>query len=898
MTARAARWHLRLFRALLLAYPAWFRNAYRDEMEQLFLSRLARARGVRRVAALWPRVGADALWTAIALRRGRTELRAALPQRRRRAGGFDMLVQDIRHGVRHLMSTPIFTLGAVALLAVGIGANVAVFTVVDRFLLRPPPYDRPDEVVYVYQDSDDGEPSSAAFPAYRDMAEQPVFSAVAATSPAQLSWERPDGTVDATVEFTTASYLAVTGLEMVRGQWFSPHHDVVGSEPVAVVSAAAWRSRFGGDPEAVGRTIRLNGSPVTIIGVGPESLGGTFAPVVTDFWLSISAVAVGGQFRVGNLDRREDHWYSVRARLAPGVSVEQARAAMQALATRLGEMYPELDKGRGITVQRARDVRLFPETESTLALATAVVLTLLLLACANLANLLLVRGIGRSREMAIRCALGAGGVRIARLCLVESLLLSLLGGIAGLVLARVALSALPMAPLPPPFSATMDLAIDGRIGVFSIALMIVTGTLFGLAPALRAARRDVAGELREDQRVSSAGRATMRLRNGLVVVQVATSLVLVLTAGLLSRSLAATQRVDTGVDAGRVAFTRTNLARAGVSGPEAYVLLEQLRERVEALPGVTYAAAASRLPAQFSGTTTTIVEGYTPPAGTEAVELGFTVVTPQYFDTMGLRILTGRGFTSSDAAGADRVVIINQAAAQQFWGGVAPVGRRLRSQGQTGVFRTVIGVAADAPVNTYPERPIRPMFYAPAAQAGFGPVYVLARTEGDPAALSGAMRAAVTEVRSSLPVLAQGTLESHFGAALSALRFITRVMGATSALAVLLAALGIYAVVAFNVAQRAGELGIRVALGANPGRVVRMVLGEALVSVVAGLAGGLLVAALAARQLESALFGVQPLDPVTFGGGVAFLTGVAWLAAYLPARRAAMADPARALRAS
>lgn len=893
MTLRRSRLHALVFRALSRIYPAWFRNEHGPEMEQLFLSRLTRAKGLRAVLVLWARVAGDATSTALALRRRRSALQ---PQPGNR-GGTSMFWQDVRFGLRHLVRTPVFTAGALALLAVGIGANVAVFTIVDRFLLRSPPYAQPASVVYVYQDSDDGEPSSCSFPAYRDMAAADVFRAVAATSPARMTWERSGGDLSTVVEFTTASYLDVIGLKPLRGRWFSREHDTVGSQAVAVVSAATWRSRFGRDPGVVGRVIHLNGYPVTIIGVGPDGFSGTLAPVVTDFWLSISATVAAGQFRVANLERREDHWYSVLARLRSGAGVAQARAAMAALAARLAETYPDLNRGRNITVRRATDVHLYEQGSSVLLLASAIVVTLLLLASANLANLLLVRGIGRSTEMAIRRALGAGRLRIARLHLVESLALAAAGGLGGILLARLALTLLPLAPLPSPFSDTMDLSIDGRIAVFAIALMLATGVLFGLAPALRSIRENVALALRDDRRTSSVERTTLRLRNGLVVVQVAGSFVLVLAAGLLARSLVAAQHVPAGVDAEHVAYVRTSFTRTGLDDAAAAATLEQVRTRIEALPGVTHAAAASRLPAQFSGTTTTIVEGYTPSAGTDAVELNFTVVTPQYFDTVGLPILQGRGFTPSDVVGANRVVIVNQAAARRFWQGAA-VGRRLRSQGQPGVFRTVVGVAADAPVATFPEQPVRPMFYVPSGQATLGSAYVLARTAGNAGALPPAMRSAVAEVRSSLPVLEQGTLASHFGDVLAGQRFMASVMGTVSALALVLASLGIYGVVAFNVARRTGELGIRVALGADPGRVTGMVVRETLGPVVVGLAGGLGLAALAAGQLKSVLFGVQPLDPLTLAGSVALLAAVAWLAAWLPARRAASADPARALRAS
>ncbi len=893
MSVRCARLHAALFRALLRVYPGWFRRAHGEEMEQLFLARLGRGRGPRAALALWTRVAGDTASTTAALRRRHTVQRPP----NRGGGGFDMLWQDIRFGLRRLLRTPAFTLGALALLAVGLGANIAVFSIVDRLLLRPPPYTRPAEVVYIHQDSDDGEPGSNSFPAYRDMAAMDVFRAVAATSPDDLTWQRPDGDTDVIVEFTTASYLDVVGLKMLRGRWFSSDHDRVGAEPVAVVSAPAWRSRFGGDPNIVGRVIRLNGQPVTIVGVGPDGLSGSQAPVVTDFWVSISATVLEGQYRVANLERREDHWYDVMARLAPGVSVEQGRSAMTVLAGRLADSYPDLNRGRRITVQRALDVHPFPESSPALVLASAMVVVLLLLACANLANLLLVRGMARTSEMAIRRALGAGSVRIGRLHLVESLVLSLGGGVAGVFLADVVLSALPRAPLPPPFGHAMDLTVDTRVGVFAIVLMVATGLLFGLAPVLRGTRERGAGALSDDRRTASSGRATVRVRNALVVVQVAGSFVFVMAAGLFGRSLLAMQHADTGVDAEHVAFVRTSVASAGVTGVAAGELLDQIRQRIDALPGVVRAAAASKLPAQFAGTTTTIVEGYTPPAGTDAVELNYTIVTPEYFDTVGLGIVQGRAFASTDVAGANRVAIVNEAAARRFWGGDA-VGRRLESQGSRGTFRTVVGVAEDAPVSTFPEQPIRPMFYAPSGQASLGSAYLLAKTAGDAGALPDAMRSAVTAVRPGLTVGAQGTLASHFNDALAGQRFLVRVLESVSILAMLLAALGIYAVVAFNVAGRTGELGLRIALGARPGRVVRMVVQGTLVAVSIGLVSGLVIVAVAIRQVQSALFGVEPLDPVTIVGAVALLALVGGLAAYAPARRAASTDPAKALRAT
>jgi predicted permease len=886
-------WHGRVFRGLLLLYPPWFRRAHGEEMTLLFMTRLERTAGWLGRTALWGRTFKDAATNAAALRREDAQ-----------GGGLrmDTLLQDTRYAVRRLLRAPVFTLGAVALLAIGIGANTTVFTVVDALILRPPPWADPERVVHVYQDSDDGEPSSNSFPATRDMATYgDVFSAVAATTPSTASWEGPDGPEPVATEYTTSSYMSVLGLDVQRGRWFAPEDDVVGGPPVAVVSAAAWHTRLGGDPDVVGRTIRLNGQPVTIIGVGPERLTSTVTPLLTDFWLSISATVLSGPFQVANLERREDHWYQALARLQPGVTVEQAQAAMDALAARLAEAYPELNRGRDITVFSSRDVRQHPQGDGNVFLAggllSAIALTVLLVACANLANLLLVRGLGRSGEMAVRSALGAPKGRVARLFLLESLLLAGVGGLAGLILTRWALSALPALPLADVIGGTLELAVDTRVTLFALGLVTLTGILFGLAPAVRSARTDVSRALRDDRRGASSDRGTVRLRSMLVAVQVAASLVLVLGTGLLARSLAALQTVDTGVDVERVAFLRVDWSRAGLGVEEARAAMDELRDRMEALPGVERVALASRLPAQRTGTTTTEVEGYTPPAGTSAVELPFAIVTDGYFEAMGVPLVAGRLFGPDDMPGGGVSILVSEATARRFWGDADPIGRRMRGQGSEAWTRTVVGVVGDAPVGGIGEGAV-PTFYFSSRQAQGTPSYLIARTGGDPAAILEPMRRELGAWRPSVTVSAQGTLASHFGASLATPRLAARGMVAFSLLALLLAGLGIYTVVSFTVARRSSELGIRIALGAERSGVVRMVVREVAAIVGVGLGVGVLVSALAASRVSGLLFGVAALDPLTFLGAVTVLLTVAGVAAWVPARRAARADPVEALRAS
>ena len=815
--------------------------------------------------------------------------------------GMEHWVQDLRHTVRHLARSPGFTVGATLLLGVGLGANITVFSLVDALLFRPPPWEDPDEVVYVYQDSDDGEPSSSSFPAYRDMTEESVFSHVAATSPSGATLERDGSPTPVETEFTTASMMAVLGLSPARGRWFGPEHDQVGSEMVAVVSHPTWTSTFGADPGLVGSTIRLNGQPVTVIGVGPEGLSSSFPPFVTDFWLSISTTPIEGEFRVANLDRRSDHWYQIRARMASGTTVSQAASAMTGLADRLAREFPEFNRGRGITVFAAKDVRATPGQDAELyqigTLLSAVVATVLLLACANLANLLLVRGLTRSGEMAVRRAMGAGRGRVARLFLLEATTLAAVGGALGLLLAWWALRAFPSTPLAGLFPGALDLRIDVRVMSYALGLVLVTGALFGLVPALRAARRDVAGSLRDDGRGVSLDRGGRRLRNVLVGTQVAASLVFVVITGLLVRGLAAVQGAQTGVDEERIAWVRAGIDPITEAGEERLVLIQEMIDGVTALPGVEGASVTSRLPAQRGGTTTTVVEGYAPAAGTEAVELPFLIISDDYFETMGIRIVEGRGFGPDEVAGGETHVIVNESAARVFWGGTDVIGRRMRGQGSDR-WRTVVGVVSDAPVAALAEDVPPAFYYSQRQTGGMGSFFLVARVANDPAEGLAGIRGRIQETRAGITIDGQGTLGDHFGEGLAASRFTAALLGGFSFLAMALAGLGVYAVISFGVARRSAELGLRMALGANSGKVVSTVIREVLATVVTGLTIGLALALLAAPRVAGLMYGVEGRDPIAIWGSLLAIATVSAMAAWAPAQRAARADPVEALRGS
>jgi putative ABC transport system permease protein len=903
----------RLFRALLLLFPSHFRRSYGDEMVALFLERLdrARSRGARATLGLWSRTVVDLVATATAERVGRgwtpigdPLLESVLHEARRgtdKDGDMSAWLLDAKHAVRRLVHSPLFTLAAVAILGVGIGANAAAFSIVDAALFRPAPFARPDEVVAIYQDSDDGEPSSSAYPAYLDIAERTdLFAGVAATSSDGATWDAPGGPRDVSVVYSTSSLFPVLGLQPSRGRWFTREEDFPGAGNYAVVSYRTWRNELGGSEAAVGSTIRLNGQPVTVVGVGPRDFNGAGGALVSDYWLSISSNPVGGEYRVVNLQRREDHWYDIVARLAPDVTIGQASAAMDALALRMGEEFPELDRGRGLTVFANGEVRFHPEVDGILfpvgAGVLAVVGLVLLLACSNLANLLLVRGASRSSEVAVRRALGAGSGRVVRLFLMEALLISLLGGAAGVALAYWAVGLFPSLPIPLPNGMIIDAAIDGRVLAFSTLLALATGLFFGLLPALRATGADVAGALREDGRSGTGGRRSALIRNALVAVQVAVSLVLLVGAGLLSRSLSNVRGADPGVDAGQVAIMGVNPAQAGITTEDAVVLMQTLLERTRALPGVTSASLVTRLPVSPGGTTTTVIEGYQGGDGTDAVEMNFSYVSPSFFETVGAPLVAGREFGPDDRRETQRVVVVNETAAQTFWGGSAnAIGKRLRGQGGT-VWREVVGVVEDVKVRTIQEAPT-PMMYMSTEQVQIASAFLLARTDGDPEALLPALRGALQEAAPQLAPTKLSTLENHIGISFAAPSAAAALMGIFSLLALVLASLGIYAVVSFAVARRSAELGIRIALGAARQRIVGMVVRESLRTVVFGVIVGLGLALLAAPALERLLFEVRVLDPLAFMGGALLLVLVALAASWIPAWRAARADPAQVLKA-
>jgi macrolide transport system ATP-binding/permease protein len=823
----------------------------------------------------------------------------------------ESVLQDIKHSVRLLAKSPGFTSIAILIVALGIGANTAMFSVVDSFLFRPIPWDRPEELVWIYQDSDDGQPNSNSYPAYRDIAQHTdVFSGVMAMINARTARYLTDAdeSQQVTVSFVTSGYMGVLGLAPSRGRWFEQLHDVPGGEPVAVVSFRSWQKLFGGAADILGKPVRLNGATVTVIGVGPEGYTGVLPGVDNDFWLSISSAGpVGGNFYWSTLERRQDHWFLSIGRLQPGVSAQQAQAAMNILAQRLATNYPDLNANRDITVFPASSVRQHPDEDAALfaggAMLMGVVGMVLLIACGNLANLLLARASTRGREVAIRLAVGSTRGRLVRHLLTESVILSTAGGFAGLFFAFVGGRLLVANQPPLPLPVTLEVNLDIRVLIFAMCLSVLTGLVFGLAPALRASRPDLVSSLKDANEAFNIGKRPSRrlrwlgLRNVLVIIQVAVSMVLLVAAGLLVRSLMNAQDVDLGYAVDGIAVLQADVREAGYEGDAGTQIFTELRRRVEGLPGVEAVGMTTRLPTSASGGSSTLeIEDYQPVTGTGEVEVIYGYIDTEYLDTFKMPVLYGRGFAESDRSDSERVALINEAFALRYFGSSDAVGRRYRHQGIPDSWVRVVGVVGDFKVRTPAELPT-PMFFRPLAQySGTPRLYLVARTAGDPSETVGMMRRELRAIDSDVPVYQAGTMSDHISQALALPRAAAGMLGVFGGLALLLASLGLYAVVAFVVSRRSAEMGIRIALGASGGSVFGLVVREMMVVVGIGVVIGLGLSWLATPILESLLFNIVPSDPLTFAIVAVLLAVVALLATWLPARRAARVDPMSALR--
>ena len=808
----------------------------------------------------------------------------------------DMLVQDIRYAVRRLAASPFFALMAILIVGVGIAANTAVFSAVNAVLLRPLPFANADRVVYVYQDSDAGGPGSSSFPAYRAIADRrDVFASAAAVINTSVNAATESGVRQSFVEFASASYFPVLGLSVSRGRWLSPDEDVAGAPTVAVVSDHVWRTRFGADPNILGRTIRLGGSAVTIVGIGPRDYNGTVNGTAVDFWLPLAALGpVMGAFAAQTLERPQDHWFMIRARLRDGVTLQQARAAMASLSNELGQKFAGLDQKRGISVLQAADVRIHPSFDGRLvpaaALLMAVVGLVLVLVCSNLAILLLLRSASQQRAVSIRMAVGAGRGQIVRQFLTESLVLALAGGAVGVLAARWLIRFLSRTDLPVRYGL-LDMSIDYRVLAFVTALSVITGVAFGLAPALRAMRTDVTAAVAG----FAAAKRHVGVKYGMVGFQVALSLVLLVGTGLVVRSMMQMERVDIGFNRDRLTIVTTSALQAGYAPPNARRVYLDIQNRLSAIPGVQSVVRTSRLPFSSGPTNTLVIPEYVSPGGTNTAEVPGAAVSADYFDALGIRVLHGRTFRPQDDVNAPPVAVVNEAMARRYWGTSDVIGRRYSHDGVPNSSVEIVGVVKDVKVASLTEEP-RPQFYRSLDQQGGFVASYIVRSTGDQAAMPGTLSRVIREVDAQLPVLQATTMDDYLAQQLLIPRIGTSILAGFSLTALILAALGLYAVVAFAVGERAKEVGIRMALGARGPHVVWMTVRGVMMTVAAGLAVGLVLSIVAAQGMRNVLYQVSPTDPVTLAVVTVVLALVALVAALIPARRATRVNPLVVLR--
>ncbi len=818
------------------------------------------------------------------------------------------LLKDIRYAIRTLTASPGFLAVAILTLAIGIGANTAIFSVVNGVLLRPLPYPEPDRVYQVYQTNDGWLDSEVAilrafalhmptsYPRARAwIADNPVFSHLSSYTDRSYALTSPDSSEPIeTIEFTGDLFGAL-GVQPILGRGFQPEEDEIGAARVVVLSYGCWQNRYGGDPEVIGETVVLDGDPHTIIGVLPQEF---YFPEPTNELYTL----------LTDQDRDEEwgsQWLSTIGRLAPGISEQGALAGMEVKQTGVNAIDPESDPDEdpfGIRlVSQIDDV--VGDTRPTLIMLLAAVGLVLLVACANIANLLLVRATGRRREVAVRAALGAGRGRLTRQFLVESVLLAVAGGVVGLVVAFWSLG--PLRSLIPEGMPRIDeIGIDPSVLGFTLLVSVLVGLLFGLAPVYQASRFSLAAVLQESSLGSAGGTRRSRARSMLVVSEVAVAVVLLVGAALLVNSYLRLQSEERGFDTENLLTVRVIPVQGVLAEDHETVSFQrELIARVSALPGVTAATLASTVP--FSGSTsvnTFELVGAEFPEGIEGRSL-LTIVEPGYFRTMGIPLVRGRTFTAQDNADAPGVVIINEAMAERFWPGQDPIGKQIwqRPHGDEGGdpepedFVTIIGIVGNLKHRQLGEE-IEAKRYRPLGQLTRRSLSVVIRTSTDPLQLAPLVRSTIWEIDNRVTLRRLATMEQLVSRSAAEPRFRTLLLSTLAGIAVMLSMIGIYAVIAYSVAQGTREIGVRMALGADPATVLRQVVGHGLRLAIVGVVIGTGVALVATSVLESYLYEVSTTDPATFAAVGVLVVAVAVLSTLIPARRATRIDPMVALR--
>ena len=798
------------------------------------------------------------------------------------------LWQDIRYGVRVLLRRPGFTVVAVIALALGIGANTAIFSVLNAVLLKPLPFAQPERLVYAegmsLQSGEKG--GSISPPDFRDIrAQNRSFTQFAAMQSASYAITGEGEPERATGVRVTANFFDTLGVAPMLGRAFLPEEEQQGRNSVAVLSYGLWQRRFGGDASVVGKTITLSGQPFTVVGVAPQSFQ---YPRTAQLW---TALALESK----DMSVRRFHFLSGIGRLKDGVTIQQAQDEITNITRQLERQYPDsnADYGMGLTLLPERTVG---EMRSSLLMLSVAVGLVLLVACANVANLSLARGATRAKEIAVRAALGAGRWRIVRQLLTESVLLALVGGALGLLIAVWGVDVL-VSLSPDTLPRLKDSAVDLRALGFTLAVSLVTGVLFGLAPALTVSRADLQEALKEGGRGAGEG-GGRRLRGALVVAEVALALVLSVGAGLLVKSFVRLTHVETGFNPTHVLTMQLSLTRAKYPQPEQRAeFFRQLFERIQALPGVESVGTVSELPLSGQENDTNFtVEGKTPAAaGSGENNANSRTVSADYFRALGIPLLKGRYFNAQDQKGAPNAVIISDSFARRVFGSEDPIGKRITIDFGDPWPGEIVGVVGSIRHSGLADQPYREM-YVPMTQAPPLGVNLVVRAAGDPVQLTAAIKQQVQTLDRDLPLYNVKSMAQRVTEAAAQPRFRTLLLGLFAALAVILAAVGIYGVMAYSVTQRTHEIGVRMALGAQTRDIVRLIVRQGMVLGLAGLVIGLVAAFALTRLLDKLLYGVTTHDLAVFVGTPLVLALVALLACYIPARRATKVDPMIALR--
>jgi predicted permease len=813
------------------------------------------------------------------------------------------LIADVRYSIRSLLKNPGLTLAAVLSLGLGIGANTTIFTWVQAVLFRPIPMAAdPGTLRIASMENREGASRSWSYPNFKDFHDRSKLLDAVAQDDQTFNIAVDDSAERTWGTMVSGNFFEVLGIRPAIGRLLTPQDDVTpGGHPVAVISYAYWQQRFGGNPSIVGKQVTINNTPMTIVGVTQQGFIGALLGVSSTTWvpMMMQREMMGGD----RLNQRGNGWFQSIVRLKPGVSQPQAQAEAASIMAQLEQEYPNFNEGRRLRIVRTWEAPFGAPTVLTpiLAVLSVLVALVLVIACANVANLLLSKAVARRREIAVRLSLGASRTRLIRQLLTESMLLAAMAGTLGVAMAYSTMGVI-MAFVPPvDMPIDLGLRMDSTTLMFALAVSAVTGVVFGLAPAVQSANAETINALKEEGRSGSGGRSTGRLRNALVVAQVAVCMVLLVGATLFLRSFIAAQALSPGFDANNVVTASMDMFPSGYTTPER---LREFRARtlegLAARPGVKAAAVGSRLPLGFGGNNSMGVgiDGYVPKQNEEVV-ISYTTVGANYFNTMAIPVRQGREYDDRDTADSPLTIVINETMARRYWPQGNALGGRIRMGGANGQnVAEVIGIVADSKYGSINERPFAQMFLS-MARYNTSTLRLFVRTNGDPAPMVGEVRNVIRAIDPTLPVYDARTLNEHMQVAVFAQRMAADLLGAMGVLALLLASIGLYGVMAYAVSQRTQEMGIRLALGASPGSLLGMILRQGMRLTTIGLAIGLTLALGAFGSIgavRSILPGISPLDPITFIAVPIVLALIALLATWIPGRRAGKVDPLVALR--